>query len=493
MKKIIYFLSFTLILSCIQNQDTNDTQPQGCSCESNLNWLIETFEENDAGFQFAIDQKGEKAYQEHNKSFFNKVKTIEKIEDCKSLLNEWTQFLRPGHLMISLSQSQNELSEKEVIEKFRDTEIFKITSKEFSAHLNKIEEPTFEGVWQSGIYKIGIIKDESSTEEKYIGFIIEGDGVYWKKNQVKLKIYKSERKYISDFYSKDHSIIRFENIDLLGSNFLSLGSVNLKRLESKFTINSEIENYFNSLSSNNASIKEHSKETMLLRIPSFAMTNKMQIDSILKVNHNEIVHHKNLIIDLRNNVGGSGGSDQIYQNIIPYVYTNPIKIVDVEFLSTPINNQRMESLIAHPSMPEASKEWARKGLEKLNNNPGKFVHLNDSIVTTLKLDDVYEYPKNVAILINGKNASTVEQFLIDVKQSKKVKLFGTSTMGAIDIAGLNTVLFPCEDLRLIYGLSRSLRMPNYAVDGRGVQPDYFIHESIPQHKWITYVGKILNQ
>ena len=32
---------------------------QTCDCAANLKWLTETFEKNDAGFQYVIDTKGE--------------------------------------------------------------------------------------------------------------------------------------------------------------------------------------------------------------------------------------------------------------------------------------------------------------------------------------------------------------------------------------------------------------------------------------------------
>ena len=45
-----------------------------CNCEENFNWLKETFEKNDAGFLYALEQKGRVAYQEHNASILEKIK-----------------------------------------------------------------------------------------------------------------------------------------------------------------------------------------------------------------------------------------------------------------------------------------------------------------------------------------------------------------------------------------------------------------------------------
>ena len=37
-----------------------------CSCTDRLNWTRTTFEENDAGFAYALEQKGRPAYDAHN-------------------------------------------------------------------------------------------------------------------------------------------------------------------------------------------------------------------------------------------------------------------------------------------------------------------------------------------------------------------------------------------------------------------------------------------
>jgi len=481
MKNLVILLFLSSIASVAQD----------CSCENNLNWLIKTVEENDAGFQHILNQKGNEAYNTHNDIFKEKVKTFENIEDCTTILNEWTKFFRNAHLSVLLAQPQVPLTNEEIITKYSGRETYKIPQKEFSEYVAKIKEPTFEGIWKSGIYKIGILKDKSSTEEKYIGFIIKADGVYWTEGQVKLEIYKSEGKYAADFILRNHTKELSQNVTLVEKNYITIGSKILKRIEPKFEINTEVEKDFDLLSSNDANLIELSKETMLLRIPSFAMLAKKHLDSILTLNHKEIVGHKNLIIDVRNNSGGSGASDQAYQNIIPYIYTNPIEIVDVQFLSTPLNNKRMQDMIDSPNLPEPNKNWARNVLKKLNTNLGGFVDINDSIISRMTLDKVYEYPKNVAVLTNDKNKSTTEQFLIDAKQSTKVKLFGTTTSGSIDIAGMHYTKFPCDNLWLSYGISKSHRIPNFKIDGRGIQPDYFIHESIPEHKWILHTKDIL--
>jgi len=78
------------------------------------------------------------------------------------------------------------------------------------------------------------------------------------------------------------------------------------------------------------------------------------------------------------------------------------------------------------------------------------------------------------------------------KQSKKVKLFGKTTHGMLDISNVNIINSPCNDFELYYGLSKSFRIPDFAIDDIGLQPDYFMDRTIPEYAWVDHVDKMLN-
>lgn len=473
-------------------------QAQNCDCESNFNWVKKTFEENDAGFTYALENKGVQSYEKHNEIFLEKVKSIENSTECTKVLYEWLTFFRSGHIVIKrIENEKTEQKDCNIIEQFKNWEREDVDLNKFEKYLNNKKVVDYEGIWETPPYKIAIKKQGNI----YKGYIIEGDGIYWTQGQLKLKINANEKEITSTYYMKDHSMRVFENADLLGNNYLQMGFTTLKRISPQLELNKTIDRYFRLMSTPKPYFEQLNKNTTLLRIPTFSHTQKGLIDSIIVNNKEHIFAKENLIIDLRNN---GGGSDASFQELIPLIYTNPIRTVSVEFLSTKLNNQRLLDWINNSSVDEENKKWIKMLYDKLSKNIGEFVYLDTTVINdTVHLDTVavdiqemdttYSYPKNVAIIINEGNSSTTEQFLLAAKQSRKVKLFGIHTFGSLDISNMNFVSSPCGEFQLGYCLSKSLRIPEMAIDDKGIPPDYYIDKSIPKYGWIDFVINVLGE
>ena len=58
---------------------------------------------------------------------------------------------------------------------------------------------------------------------------------------------------------------------------------------------------------------------------------------------------------------------------------------------------------------------------------------------------------------------------------------------------MNAVKSPDGNFELGYCRSKSYRIPDMAIDGKGIQPDYYIDKSIPNAKWVDFVQNILEQ
>ncbi|MCB9325614.1 MAG: peptidase S41 [Lewinellaceae bacterium] len=486
MKKGI-LLILTIFLTYLANA-------QNCSCEDNFIWLKETFEKNDAGFQFSVDKKGEQEYQKHSDSYAQKVKSITSKQECAETLQQWLRFFREGHLSLQLngnttSSTPEKFDSEKVKEQFNSWPTYPYKKVQFDAYISKLTEPGLEGIWSDPPYKFGIKK----VADQYIGFILEADGVYWRQSQIKFRISEDNDSLSAVYYMRNHSERNFENVELVGKNHLQIGFVTLKRIAPEFKANEQdinIERQLRFQSTSAPLFEKLTDNTVILRIPSFSYSEKELIDSLIDLHFQEIISTENLIIDLRNN---GGGSDASFEQILPLTYTNPIRTVGVEFLSTPLNNQRMLDFMNDPDWTTEDKKWAEESLRKLNQHIGEFVNLDSTAVTIETFDTIYPYPKNVGIIINEGNGSTTEQFLLAAKQSKKVKLFGTTTAGVLDISNMYFTDSPCEDFKLGYSLSKSMRIPEMSIDNKGIQPDYYLDETISKFDWISFVISILNE
>ncbi|WP_313581851.1 S41 family peptidase [Chishuiella sp.] len=449
---------------------------QECTCESNFLWTKKTFEENDAGFNYILQKKGKEAYDLHNKIFLEKVKQLPNNYQCANTIDTWVRFFRDGHIGINYIKPKPEENSKQL-------EILKYNEKDFKKYLDKLKiNNNIEGIWDNNGEKIGIVK----IKNQYKGFILNTNSKNWAIGEVKTIFNEND----GLFYSSNKIENKISTIKKIGNSYLKLGDILLKKDYPKVNQDQSIEKGYQQLTSTKPFFEKLDSNTAYLRIPDFEITEKKLIDSVIAKNKEIILSTKNLIIDVRNN---PGGSDNAFEQLIPFLYTQPIRTVSALFYSTELNNQRMYELSNNPDFDEESRKKFKGYFEKLDASKGKYVDLFNKEVNITKLDCVYEYPQNIGIVINHKNGSTTEQFLLNAKQSKKVKLYGKTTKGMLDISNVNIVESPCKDFELYYGLSKSFRIPDFAVDDIGLQPDIFIDGTIEDYNWIHFVEEHLNQ
>lgn len=451
---------------------------QPCSCEANFLWMKKTFEENDAGFSYILSKKGADAYELHNKGYQEKSKNASSNKECAILLDKWLRFFRQGHIGIDFKEKDT-MSKSGSIAPDKWEKV-KIPLREFEKYLANKKDPGFEGIWLAEPYKIGIKK----IENQYVGFIIETTAEGWMKDELKTKFDENGGVY----YLRNKTGERFNKVVLESKNDLQLGNFSLKRIYPVLQNDAATELNIKLLKSPRPFLEQLNSQTLILRIPSFEISEKKYIDSVIKHNRALILSTANLIIDVRNN---GGGSDASFKEILPLLYTNPFRTVGVEFLSTPLNNQRMLDLSNNPEFDSSSRKRFKAYYDTLQKSPGKFVNLSKQLVGIDEQDTVYTYPRRVGILINEKNGSTTEQFLLAAKQSQKVKLFGVTTFGMLDISNVHSIPFPCGPFELYYGLSKSYRIPGMAIDDIGLQPDYYIDPTIKSAEWIQFTDRIL--
>jgi C-terminal processing protease CtpA/Prc len=140
-----------------------------------------------------------------------------------------------------------------------------------------------------------------------------------------------------------------------------------------------------------------------------------------------------------------------------------------------------------------TREWYKKSYDNLQKNIGEYILLTNKPVTIDAINIKSKAPLHIAILTDNSTGSSAEQFVLDAKQSSKVKIYGKPTLGSLDISNMNSTKSPSGEFILRYGTSKSLRIPEYQVDDIGLMPDVYLDSTIPDYFWVEFAKSKLEK
>ncbi len=208
--------------------------------------------------------------------------------------------------------------------------------------------------------------------------------------------------------------------------------------------------------------------TIAIKIPRSDFSAKSMVDSLVKVNKALIEKTPNLIIDVRNNTGGSWG---VYGSLFPYIFTNPIitgeqfRYCADDFIEK--QRERVEQESRDSSQIESyvsDKEF----LDSMIKYRGSFIYLKPD---TIMFDSIKMFPRKVIILTNYRCISATEMFIKMCQQSKKVIIAGERTWGAIDNVGVITFDSPTGNYKLLIPRTKNFYGKTPPLDFMGINPD----------------------
>jgi len=227
---------------------------------------------------------------------------------------------------------------------------------------------------------------------------------------------------------------------------------------------------------NEASLTQLDAETILFRLPSFEWPETQKIDSLVNIIKKQFKQTPYWIIDIR---GNGGGTDYAFNNLLPFLYTNPIAIMPDEYWSSKGNIEILKGNLKADDLPTDGKNFLNNVIKLMESNIGDFVNPSGKDKFITSLDSVYAYPKKIGILIDRDSKSSAESFLLRAKQSKKVTIFGENSAGSLDYANTQFFDLPCKTFNLVIAISRSKRLPLHPIDNIGITPDIAIPNSTP--------------
>ena len=220
--------------------------------------------------------------------------------------------------------------------------------------------------------------------------------------------------------------------------------------------------------------------TLLFSLPNFHTDKKGIIDFLTKINKNKLLKTPYLIIDIRNN---GGGSDNTWQGIIPFIYTNPIKTIGIDIL---ITKELIREADEQHHWDKGYQQYRKKVMEFIEKNHCKFYpNCSDGFD---KYPSITPNPKRVVILSNENNGSSGEEFLLAAKQSKKVIIMGQPTRGVLDYSNAGFLQCPSFAFQLCLPRTRSRRLPEHSVDKEKIKPDIYLEYN---EDWVKEAVNVL--
>lgn len=221
-----------------------------------------------------------------------------------------------------------------------------------------------------------------------------------------------------------------------------------------------------------------SSERLLIRVPNFYEPDTL--NALLKSHEMSLKNAKALILDLRNN---PGGTDVAFFQLLGYCFDTNLNYAQVDdeviaFNMTERNYQlrmpRLQKCLA--SCLEAhEKLYYKRFIDFMNANRGggfKTLQFYDPAYN----EQIQGQPqvKSVVILTDVACASAGESFVLAAKKSDKVTVIGRPTAGAIDYCNLAEQVYD-QRFSLKYPTSRSTNIDlGKALNGKGIQPDILV-------------------
>lgn len=463
-------MKYIILLSCFFF--TIKGNAQNCNCGENFSFMVQHIKKNYVGYADKLNTKTQKRF-EHLTDSLQKVANNTGSNKCIAVCREWLSFFKDGHMNISFNENNPKDKIRDFFSKEEKTTWNEDKLKTYLA-TRKDQIDGIEGIWcnLAKTHQYGVVRD-SLNQNEFIGFVVKADGVMWIPQQIKFRVRKTEGGYkFSSFFARDHS-------PYPARVSLNRDTMDLKEI-GKFYKNGLPEKVQNVLP--NPRFEKLDDKTCLLTIPSFYIEYKKETDSLMLKNASILENTDHLIIDLRNNRGGADEFDKI----LPYLYTNPIQTVGAQVLATDANiKDGYEKILASTS--EDAKEDIAKSIIQLKAHIGELYLLYPT--DTLKYDTVYKKPSRVSVLINEASASASELFVLQAKQSKKVKVYGKTSSGSLNYVGRVTTQMPCNFFSLLYPPTRLLRANSDGTDP-GIKPDVEISMDVTD--WIDYVKKYKN-
>ncbi|HEY9261803.1 S41 family peptidase [Chitinophaga sp.] len=444
---------------------------QECDCRKKFDSVQVYLRKNYVGFIDKVTPVTQQTYTAMVAKLQLQAATIRSATHCLLLVNRYLRFFKDQHLALHIGY-------------IPVTEKIALTQSQLD-QLQKQPVTAVAGIYEADhLYKIALVKNLRGLRS-YAAVILESTVPEWKPGEVIFELAGSGTDKF-DLISYQQHQVNFDTVTISKQRD-GLSALGWQRPGSTGRTAAREMPAFGEMPSAAFFFRQMNDSTGYLRIGSFDAANYYQTDSVLNANDEYIRKNTNLVIDIRDN---GAGTDKLTERLRPLLYTQPVRIIGADFYATPDNIKSWSRLLDEQvgKVPDDYLEQLRNMIHQGDGLQGRLVSMGPD--ENMILPSPLPIPAKVAVIINGKCNNTAEQFLLEALQSKKVKVFGAPSAGALDYANVNVVKYSGPDFSIEYPVSRSRRVAmGQGIDNKGVQPEVKLDFSNPG--WLEEVVKKL--
>jgi len=467
--------------------------PSGEVREENLtdfDFMVETLRRNYAGWDTKVTAETTPALDALTARLRLAAATADDAQ-LDTILREYIAFFRDRHVQVGPTArpaaAADETTEgPAVVYPTRDWD-----EAEVRARLEALgaDRRPIEGIWRIGgdRYRIGVLRTDD-TAEKFEAVVLTTSAEGWSPGQIKAELTGTADGAFSVLYQDGNHAVQSVTATVLAEGVaVALSEYGTWEREVPAVADPDI--VARLYPSGDMFLKPLSPQTLWLRLPDFDASRAEPLKALFEANAAALATTPNLVIDLREN---GGGSDFVYDPVTALMYTRPIYSIGVEIRSTP-ENIRLRQATADRIRQEAPEGAAQLDeiVALMQANPDQYFRPHADGFSIDARDAVLPFPKRIAVLIDGAGSSG-EQFLLEARQSRKVTLFGKqNSAGVLDFANVESTTMPSGRFGMAWATSRSLRLPGDPVDPDGIAPDIRIPDTVEDP--VTFVRQWLER
>jgi Peptidase family S41 len=420
----------------------------------------------------------------------------------EALLGEWIAFFKDGHLRVNRNtdingDAPNTAPNVERPQAWSDAAVLRRLSQ-----LGRTRSPV-EGIWRinDDRYRVAVLRDEPATKagagagagavsppQKFQAVVLGTTATNWRPGQIKASLVRQASGAFALVYRLgNHAELDLQGKLVANDALLSLDK-GLGAWTREWPAARDPDEAARLFPVEELFLRRLSATTLWLRIPDFNDRRAATVKALLADNAEVLNTTPNLVLDLRNN---GGGSDHVYAPLLPLAYTRPIYSIGIELRASADNIALRREVMERVKTSPQTVAQLEAEIHLMEKNVGRYVRPGALPFEITHLNEVRAFPKRMAVLIDGAG-STGEQLLLDLRQSAKVTLMGQrNSAGVLDFANVVGLVMPSGRFDVQWATSRSLRLPNDPVDPDGIAPDVRIPNSVQDP--VTYARQWLEK